>query len=169
MNFLYFFSAVQPPAITFSSLISLSIRGCLILCFSSLLLHRQHNKVTHREQKKKNPIAIVTSEPPEPGRLSRGPQKPAFLPSCQAGLNTVFSVVTQRHTITVIDVELCTSTLNIVSRRSSVMLLHKTSSPAEDAAYQERLRGCSHEELSSCKKCSSVTRIHNQPVICRLP
>lgn len=42
---------VQPLAFTFFSFISLSIMGCLILCIASLLLHGEHNKVTHWEQK----------------------------------------------------------------------------------------------------------------------
>lgn len=68
----------------------------------------------------KNPIAIVMSELHETGRLSRGLQNRAFFPhSCQTGLNTVFSVVTLRHTITIIDVQLRTSSLYIFSRRAA--------------------------------------------------
>lgn len=88
------------------------------LCVSSLLLHREHNKVTHGEQK--NPIAIVMSELLKTGRLSRGLQNRAPRSSCQTGLNTVFRVVTQRHTITIIDIQLCTSSLYIFSWRAAV-------------------------------------------------
>lgn len=90
------------------------------LCVSSLLLHREHDKVAHGEQK--NPIAIVMSELLETGKLSRGLQNraPPPLSSCQTGLNTVFRVVTQRHTITIIDIQLCTSSLYIFSWRAAV-------------------------------------------------
>lgn len=84
----------------------------------------------------KNPIAIVTSELLQTGRLSRGLQNRAFLPSCQTGLNTVFSVVTQRHTIAIIDIQLRTSSLYIFSWRAAVCScctsVHKTSSSTED-------------------------------------
>lgn len=97
---------MQPLAFTFFLSSVFQSWAVWSLCVSSLLLHHEHNKVTHWERKFQLLLSCQNCLRLE--GCQEVSRTELFSCSCQTGLNTVFSVVTQRHTITIIDIQLCT-------------------------------------------------------------
>lgn len=119
----------HPPAFTFFPSSVFQSWAVSSLCVSSCTAGTTKWHTENKKKKKSNCCCHVRAAR-DWKVVKRSPERSGFFffccwfffssPSCQTGLNTVFRIVTQRHTITVIDIQLCTSSLFIFSWHAAV-------------------------------------------------